>query len=240
MRILSLDTTTRVSSCAAVDGDQVVRMSTGDVSRPLATRLPLDLMALLADVDWPLSSIEAFVVCVGPGSFTGLRIGIASMQGLASAWRKPLVGISGLDALARCAALAGARPRRVHTWVDAWRGEVYAAHYVDGVQVEPPVVAQPAVLIDQWVRLSQGHAVDATWIGDGAGTFRDLVVARLGSSATVWDPPSPALAGVAGQLGAARLTSGDRPGAADILPLYVRRPDAELARDRRLEDGSPR
>lgn len=237
MRILALDTTTRVTSCAAVDGHHVLRTSQGDAARPLATRLPLDMMELLDEVGWPLSSVEAFVVCVGPGSFTGLRIGIASMQGLASAAGKPLVGISGLDALARYATQTVPRPRQVVTWIDAWRGEVYAAHYTDGAAAEAPVVEQPSVLLDAWAHAAAQDAAAAVWIGDGAGTYRDLITTRLGSLVTVATPPSPPLAGMVGLLGAERLAAGERPVAADIQPLYVRRPDAVLALERRVSDG---
>ena len=148
-------------------------------------------MTVLEQAGWPLSSLDAFAVCVGPGSFTGLRIGIASMQGLASAWQKPLVGVSGLDALARC--VAAEAPGPVVAWVDAWRGEVYAARYVDGAAVGPAVVERP----DAWLTRTatdDAAARPTTWVGDGAGTYRDLIVSARGAHARVPDPASPPLA----------------------------------------------
>ena len=98
------------------------------MSLPPATRLPLDLMTLLEHGGMKLGDVDVFAVATGPGSFTGLRIGIATMQGLAFAAGKPLVGVSGFDALARIAD-AEAGGTSIATWVDAWRGEVYAALY---------------------------------------------------------------------------------------------------------------
>ena len=135
MVVLALDTTTPAGSCAlAVDGS-VVREEASDVSLPPATRLPLDLMTLLEHSGVALGAVDVFAVATGPGSFTGLRIGIATMQGLAFAAGKPLIGVSGLDALARIADREAAG-RQIATWVDAWRGEVYAALYMNGVEVD--------------------------------------------------------------------------------------------------------
>ena len=100
MLILALDTTTRVSSCATARDGVVLCEHAGDASTPQAERLPGDLMTLLERSGIALPEIDAFAVATGPGSFTGLRIGIATMQGLAFAMEKPLIGVSGFDALA--------------------------------------------------------------------------------------------------------------------------------------------
>ena len=112
MLILALDTTTRTSSCAVARDGVVLREQAGDGSRPQAERLPGDLMALLEHERLALAEIDAFAVATGPGSFTGLRIGIATMQGLAFATGKPLIGVSGFDALAHVVfrLRAGSRP----------------------------------------------------------------------------------------------------------------------------------
>jgi tRNA threonylcarbamoyladenosine biosynthesis protein TsaB len=94
--VLALDSTTRAGSVALVENGEVVDERLGDSSRSHGERLPSDLEAL--GVAW--SSIDVFGVCVGPGSFIGLRIGIATMQGLALVTGTRLIGISALDALA--------------------------------------------------------------------------------------------------------------------------------------------
>src|SRR6185503_1614633 len=102
-----------------------------------------DLMTLLDEAGSDLASVDVFAVATGPGSFTGLRIGIAPMQGLAFAGGKRLIGGSSFDALARDAAAA-----RTATWIDAWRGEVYAAVYEHGGRTRGPVGVHPADEVD--------------------------------------------------------------------------------------------
>lgn len=221
MLILSLDTTTSAGSVALVRDGRVVREEPGDRSRPQAARLPGELAALVDRTGVALAQIDGFAVGTGPGSFTGLRVGIATMQGLAMAMGKPLFGVSGFDALARLADAA-----RVATWVDAWRGEVYAALYEDGREVDGPVVARPHALLG---RLTGGPVL---FTGDGAVIHRDGILAALGDRARFAEPVAPLLAGAMGEMAAEAFQAGHRPPPDAIRPLYVRRPDAELARDR--------
>lgn len=219
MLVLALDTTTRRGSCAVVKDGRTLREEAGDPDRTHASRLPADLMMVLARTDLRLRDIDVFAVATGPGSFTGLRIGIAAMQGLAFAVDRPLIGVSGLDALAR---IAGAES--VATWVDAWRGEVYASRYQHGVAVDEPVVAHPVELLREIGR-------PTVFLGDGVESYRDLIAQHLGSMATIHSPVTPLLAATVGALASARAQQGERPAPHAIRPLYVRRPDAELARE---------
>ncbi|HMB82302.1 MAG TPA: tRNA (adenosine(37)-N6)-threonylcarbamoyltransferase complex dimerization subunit type 1 TsaB, partial [Vicinamibacterales bacterium] len=82
MRVLALDTTTRAGSVALVSDDRVVDERSGDGSRTHALRLPGEILTLADEHRWPLSTIDLYAVASGPGSFTGLRIGIATIQGL--------------------------------------------------------------------------------------------------------------------------------------------------------------
>src|SRR5678815_2876000 len=103
MVVLALDTTTRRGSVALARDGAVVGACAGDPAVTHGQRLPGDLMRLLDRHNLRVGDIDLFAVAAGPGSFTGLRIGIATMQGLAFASGKPLIGISALDALATVA-----------------------------------------------------------------------------------------------------------------------------------------
>jgi tRNA threonylcarbamoyladenosine biosynthesis protein TsaB len=221
MLILALDTTTSAGSCALVHGGRIVREEAGDRDRPQAARLPGELAALLERAGLALDDIEAYAVGTGPGSFTGLRVGIATMQGLATATDRPLYGVSALDALARIAAAP-----RVATWVDAWRGEVFAALYENGCEVTPATVTRPEVALG---RLTDRETL---FIGDGAALYGDVIRRVLGERARVAAPVAPMLAGAIGEIATEAWRAGHRPPPDAIRPLYVRRSDAELARDK--------
>jgi tRNA threonylcarbamoyladenosine biosynthesis protein TsaB len=236
--ILSLDTTTKAASCAVARDGVVLNEERIDPTRQLALQLPGALRDILDLSAIALEEIDAFAVATGPGSFTGLRIGIATMQGLAFGLGRPLIGISGLTAL-RAVASPAFLGSRIATWVDAWRGDVYAALFEDGRQVGDPVVSRPEDLLDAMIGRAALMANDITFIGDGAETYRDLIVSRLGHAARIADPVAPLLAGVIAVLATIEYTKGHRPPPHAIRPLYVRRPDAELTRNRGPKGSAP-
>ena len=129
MRVLALDTTTRAGSVALVEDDRVLAERAGDGARSHAERLPADLVDLVDVAAMPISDVDLFAVAAGPGSFTGLRIGIATMQGLAFVSARPIVAVSALEALGQMAAVDLAPGAVVAAWMDAYRREVFSALY---------------------------------------------------------------------------------------------------------------
>jgi tRNA threonylcarbamoyladenosine biosynthesis protein TsaB len=224
--ILALDTTTKAGSIAVVH-DGVVRVEReGDPAITHGQRLPAELAMALDEAGMAIDNVDLFAVAAGPGSFTGLRVGIATIQGLAMARRKRVVAVSALEALARAATNAD---RPIAAWMDAQRGEVFAALYApDGCALLiPPVAAVPADVLTAWA--GAPHLAQSIFIGDGAVRHRAVVHDVLGGGVAVEAPPP--LAGLIGQI------ASDNPGRADlphaIVPIYVRKSDAELARARR-------
>ena len=129
MRVLALDTTTRAGSVALVDDTLIVEERPGDPSRTHAERLPAELLAVSEAHGVALSSIDIFAVAAGPGSFTGLRIGLATVQGLGFVTGRQIVGVSALEALAQAASRAVAAGALVAAWMDAQRREVFSVLY---------------------------------------------------------------------------------------------------------------
>jgi tRNA threonylcarbamoyladenosine biosynthesis protein TsaB len=250
--ILSLDTTTKAGSCALWRDGALVEERPGNAARTHAERLPGDLADLLAAHGLTVKDVDLYAVASGPGSFTGLRVGIATIQGLALVHDRKVVAVSALEALAQCGAAAVEGATMAGGWMEAYRGEVFGALYritargaagaetASGAlatleEIAPPAVASPADLTAAWARIIQGDGDgkggEAVIIGDAVPSTRDALIAAL--------PPAPAvrlldtvpLAATIARIAHTHPERATLPHA--IVPLYVRRPDAELARDRR-------
>jgi tRNA threonylcarbamoyladenosine biosynthesis protein TsaB len=227
MLVLALDTTTRGGSAALVHGEALLDCEMGEAHLTHGERLPGDLVRLLDRNNVRLAEIELFAVATGPGSFTGLRIGIATMQGLALVNGRGLVGVSALDALN--AALRKRERELVFAGVlmDAHRGEVYSALYRAAERLDGPSVEAPAETLERW---KSDIREPITLVGDGALVNAELIAHAMPNASILPEVPplAPAIAALAQQSAA-----GSAPIAPEaIRPLYVRRPDAELARDR--------
>lgn len=173
--------------------------------------------------------VDVLAVATGPGAFTGLRIGLAAMQGLAMTLNKPVIGISALDALAEQA--AGSDADLIVPWMDAQRGDVFATLIERATRsvLEAPTASNPAALLEAW----RPHLADraALFIGDAA--LRDQsVMASHGRPAWTVVAPEP-LAPQIAHLAARKAQAGESGSPHALEPIYVRRPDAEIERDRR-------
>jgi tRNA threonylcarbamoyladenosine biosynthesis protein TsaB len=235
--ILALDTSSAAGSAAVVRDGAVVVERAGDGARTHGERLPRELMALLDDARVDVHDIERFAVATGPGSFTGLRVGIATIQGLALAQKRVVVPVSAFEALAVSVSSSSIahRPSPIAVWIDAHRGEVFATLYdADGrVQYEPTSLP-PRETLDAWAAALDGQRIAFT--GDGAIRYRAAIDERLSGIAEI-PAAVPPLAGVIGLIAAEQPDRAVAPHA--IVPLYVRRSDAELARDRQQGSRQP-
>src|SRR5262249_47542664 len=160
MRVIALDSTTRTGSVALVVDQRIVDERRGDGSRTHAERLPMELVALADAHHVTLGDVDLYAVASGPGSFTGLRIGIATIQGLAFVHNRRVFGISALEALAHAASSDLAPGVLIAVWMDAHRRDVFAAAYrvtaaAPGSaarleQVDGPSVDAPASILARW------------------------------------------------------------------------------------------
>jgi len=238
MRVLALDTTTRAGSAALVQDARVIEERVGDGSRTHAERLPHEAVALVESRGLALGEIDLFAVASGPGSFTGLRVGIATLQGLALVTGRPLVGVSVLDALGHLGSRGLASGTLVAVWIDAHRSEVFSALYRVGegapfassrlVELDAPAVGAPAATLARW---SGWLTADVRFIGGGAELYADVIGGVTGASPVTLG--APLLAGAIGRMAEERALAGESIEPVGLRPLYVRRPDAELDRERR-------
>ena len=205
MRGLVIDTALGVCTVVAFDGDRLVGVLSERMVRGHQERLG----GFLRDIGRTLggfSGLDRIGVTVGPGSFTGLRVGMAFAQGLGAALDRPVIGVSTLDALA--AGLPGMTP--VAALIDARRGQVYARFWRDGAPLGPP---EALSLEAAARRLSDLEGVRA--VGSGAALFETHPA--VASIHPVDGPDPKALAA---------LTCEAIPDGSPLSPLYLRAPDA--------------
>jgi tRNA threonylcarbamoyladenosine biosynthesis protein TsaB len=237
MRVLALDTTTRAGSVALVEDDDIVDQRPGDGARTHAARLPAEITAIVDAHHLALADIDLYAVASGPGSFTGLRIGIATIQGLAFVHARRVAAIPALDALAHAGSVDTPPGTLIAAWMDAHRHEVFAALYrvteaaqfspARLVEVEGPTVGSPAAMLARWA--AQPGGLPDAFTGDGAILYANEISGAAPDAPVV---APPLLAGAIGRLAFARRSEAVEPGA--MRALYVRRPDAEIARDERF------
>ena len=241
MLVLALDTTTRAGSVALVEDDRLVLERAGDPSRTHAERLPREIFSLLESCGIGTCDIDVFAVASGPGSFTGLRIGIATMQGLAFVERRPIVSVSALEALAEIASRDRPAGAVIGAWMDAGRREVFTALYRVAssppfdrkrlIELEAPSVGDPALTLGRWATLVTGERT--LFAGDGAVQYAETIRAVASDGRLIGLTEPAPLAGAIGLMAMSRAALGETPAPADVRPLYVRRPDAEIDRDKR-------
>jgi len=211
MIVLAIDTTTARESLAVVsDGalrGELRLFSTDTHSRRLVPALEF----LLAQLAMAPSAVEGFAVTTGPGSFTGLRVGLSTVQGLALAAGRPCFAVSALDVLA--ARIIGGAPR-LAALMDAYRGEVFAGLYDETAR---PLGAPLVTPLEPWLRtLPPGVA----FIGDAVEARRAVIEACC--TAPVFPPRSLFLAGTLAMMAEPELRAGRGVAAEHLRPLYLR------------------
>jgi len=223
--LLSLECATLCGSVAMVKQGRCLAEYSLDVPTTHSQRLLKQLERIRADVgvEWP--ELAGLAVSLGPGSFTGLRIGLSVAKGLALAVGMPLLGISTLDGLARQVV---APPRtKVCALLDARKQEVYAALYECGengvpIRTGQDLVLRPEILAKQLV----GPII---LVGDGAVAYREIFRNKLGAAGIFASLASHfPRATTIGLIGEEKLASGERLDPASCVPVYVRASEAEI------------
>jgi tRNA threonylcarbamoyladenosine biosynthesis protein TsaB len=226
MRILAIDTSTPVGSIAIVEGALLRAQHILNISATHNQRLLPGIDRILMETEWSLNDLDALAVSLGPGSFTGLRIGISIVKGLAWATGKPLAGVPTLDALAANVPFV---PHPICPVLDARKGEIYTALFRWGDKQLPErlteyMAIKPEDLVD---RISEKTVL----VGDALLSHGDYLVKELGER-LVQAPPhlnvvhASSVAWLAWQ----KLRLGIQEDVSSCTPLYVRPSEAELNR----------
>ncbi|MBL0225970.1 MAG: tRNA (adenosine(37)-N6)-threonylcarbamoyltransferase complex dimerization subunit type 1 TsaB [Geobacteraceae bacterium] len=238
VNILAIDTSTSLASIAVAVGNTIAAESTFSTDRTLSARLVPEIARLLALAGLTVADIDLFAASTGPGSFTGVRGGIATVQGLALACGKPCVGFSSLTLLALNFPLASFP---VCTLMDARKSEVYAALFncsstFPSAQISDSVMP-PGRLLDM---LRARAAAPVIFCGDGAARYQNLIADHMeGQAIFAPFPLNIAHASNAIPLALQALESGKALDPSRLLPVYLRASEAEINRDLAAKSGHP-
>ena len=237
MQILAIDTSTRTGSVAFLRDERVVDLVSEHEETPYSTRLFRDLEVLQSRAVFRLDQIDVFAVAAGPGSFTGLRVGLTAVKAWAEVHGKPIAAISGLEAIAaQSRALDGnslGGTRILAPFLDARRGQLFGSLYRwDGRNpLSLGLISDESILsAEEYVEMVKGCSESARPIL--VSPTPDILPASVlqGSLADVQiETVSAILAPAIGLLGFARAKRGDLVDALHLDANYVRRSDAEAA-----------
>ncbi|MDY6822691.1 MAG: tRNA (adenosine(37)-N6)-threonylcarbamoyltransferase complex dimerization subunit type 1 TsaB [Thermodesulfobacteriota bacterium] len=225
MKILAVDTATFSCGLALAADDQILFQS-AHISRQTHSRRLMPMIdAALKTTGLTLDGLNGFAVTKGPGSFTGLRIGISTVKGLAAVADKPVAGISSLDALAWPFVFT-AMP--VCVLMDARKSEVYTCRYQNDGNTLARITEEQALPPAEALQgLKTPHIV----VGSGVEAYRDLIRETAGENAV------PAMRfqhiinpAIVAHLGMQQLKNGTASTAGTITPVYLRQPDAVINR----------
>jgi len=226
MRILAADTTTAINTVAVCEDGRVLAETVSACGRAHAERLLATVDWVLAEAGIGLGDLDGLAISIGPGSFTGLRVGAATWKGLALAQGLPLVPVPTLDAMTRLGAF---RDVEVCPLLDARMGEVFGAVYRFEGAARTKLTEDRVCPVEAILEASSDGAV---FLGDGATAYRDRILARRPEAAFVapWCavPRASAVAAEAAVL----IEQGVSTDAAQVSPVYLRKSQAEEHRDR--------
>lgn len=171
--ILAIETGTRAGSVAVARGEEILASRSGDASSSHSQDLIENIEAILQKAGVELSAVDLLAAATGPGSFTGLRIGLATAKSLAVSLDRRCVGVSTLGAVAHAAGVA----ERVVALLPAGRGEVFAQMFaVHNDVVEP--LDEPAHISPQALVAKYGSYPQLKWAGEGAHAQLELLRAE--------------------------------------------------------------
>jgi tRNA threonylcarbamoyladenosine biosynthesis protein TsaB len=219
--VLSIETCTLAGSLALSRSETLLGVSSGDAKTSHSNTLLKEIDQLFSTTQTELREVDLFAVAVGPGSFTGLRIGVATVKALAATLNKPVVGVSTLEAIA----LSAGESRATVALLPAGRGEVFVELFsVDEKEVltalDTPAHLTPERMIERYDSMNE-----LLWSGPGALAQQEVIEKHSGWSLA---PQCENLAVFCGELALQKYRLGQVEQAHELRAIYVRPSDAEL------------
>lgn len=221
--LLAVETSVIAGGVALFEGDRMLRLDTFDSRTPASARLVPAIKTLLEQENLTLQDLDAFAVSIGPGSFTGLRVGLTAVKTLASFLEKPVIPVPTLMALALG---AGKCDVPVGAILDARKGEVYGAYFSIGPGVTR--LTEDRVLpVEAFIEAKPGNRI--CLVGNGLREYRDRIDATGADYTSMdeayWEPSPEQVGSAAIHLDLERIEGS---GLFSLTPVYIRRSEAEI------------
>jgi tRNA threonylcarbamoyladenosine biosynthesis protein TsaB len=224
MKVFGIDSSTSCGAVGLIDDGEVISDFLLNIPVTHSERLLGAIEFVLREARCPIENIDGWAIALGPGSFTGLRIGVSTVKGLALATEKPVAGVSILDALASQIAPT---PYLICPILDARKKEIYTAFY--RYEKDRSLKRQSDYQAIRPETLVKKITEPTIFLGNGVTTYRDFLLNSLASSAIF--PPAPLHVphgSMVATLGFALLKKGEHLNLSTFSPLYIRPSEAEM------------
>jgi tRNA threonylcarbamoyladenosine biosynthesis protein TsaB len=175
MKILGIDTSTKFLSIGILDNAKIYEYNL-ELGRRHSSLLAVSIKRVLDALSWSPGDIDYFACGLGPGSFTGVRIGLAAIKGLGFALKKPLLGVSTLDIIAQNARLADKTEASVVVALDAKRNLIYCSVYKNKGDALQRVAPYALVTLDEFFKKIKPHSIV---LGDALALYKDQILKNI-------------------------------------------------------------
>ena len=211
MKILAIDTTSKICSTAILEDEKIIDENTINNGLTHSENLMPLIVELLERNNIKLSEINLIAVCVGPGSFTGIRIGIATIKPMSEVYNIPIAAVTSLECLA-----ATIQADTIISLIDARNNQVYAGIFDENINLKEEYMADDINLV-----LEKANKYEnATFVGDGSLLHKDLILEKIKSAKFVEKNKQNAIN--IGIIGYKKYQEKDLKNADSILPIYLR------------------
>lgn len=225
MKILALDSSSIVATAALIDGNKMIGEMTINHKKNHSQKLMPLIQKLLDEVEVKIQDVDGFGVSIGPGSFTGIRIGVSTAKALAQVGNKPLVGISTLEGLAFNLPYSEGLLCPI---LDAQREQIYTALYQWQGQKMLCIEKDQAVSVKDWIEELSKRGEKIHLIGDGIPKYAEQFQDRLGEK--IWIAPiasrMPRASSIA-SLSLEKILKGQASDYKSVVPNYIRKSQAQ-------------
>lgn len=232
MLVLSVDSSYSTATCALIKDDKILAEINLNDKKQHSIILMRLIDSILKEYEIDINDIDAFIISRGPGSFTGLRIGMATLKGLAFASKKPLISVSTLDALAyNSISFQGI----ICPIMDALRDNIYTCLYKNENNNLTPLIKEQCLNINELITILKEQTLPIIFVGDGVAKHKEFLQENIPNSFFAPNHSNFPKASSVGELGIKKINDGVIENIDSINPIYLRKSQAEREYEKRME-----